>query len=440
MARILIIDDDKSFREALGESVRDFGHDVVEASDAQEAFKLIGHVDAAFLDLRMPGISGIEFLREAKPIIPVIVLTAFADSSNTIEAMRLGAFDHLTKPIGRADLQQVLAEVLKKSQIAPRGDFLPSGDGPIGFSPGMREVQKRIGIAASGEVTVLIEGETGTGKELVARAIHRFGDRNKGPFVAVNCAAIPHELLESELFGHAKGAFSGAFQARAGKFREADGGTLFLDEIGDMPMEMQAKILRVLQDKVITPVGGQSSHQVNIRILAATHQDLGKKIRDGSFRHDLYFRLNVLNIRLPPLRERGKDILLLAQLFLERSTSPPKSLGASAAKLLSEHSWPGNVRELENIIRSSSLAVRGGVIDASDLQMAVTDRPSGTQIEELLELDFHSAVSRFEKLLLIKTLRKTNGNRAEAARLLNMHRQLLYAKLKEHGISESEPS
>jgi DNA-binding NtrC family response regulator len=438
MARILIIDDDESFREALAESIRDFGHHVVEASGAQEAFKLINDVDAAFLDLNMPGTSGIEFLRQAKPLAAVIVLTAFADSSNTIEAIRLGAFDHLTKPIGRADLQRVLAEALRKSRIVPRGDVLPPGDGLTGSSPGMREVQKRIGIAASGEVTVLIEGETGTGKELVARAIHRFGDRGKGPFVAVNCAAIPQELLESELFGHAKGSFSGAFQARAGKFREADGGTLFLDEIGDMPLKMQAKILRVLQDKVITPVGGQSSYQVNIRILAATHQDLAKKIRDGSFRQDLYFRLNVLNIRLPPLRERGRDILLLAQLFLERSTSPPKSLGASAAKLLLEHSWPGNVRELENIIRSSSLAVRGGVIDAGDLQMTMTNRPSETQIEDLLELDFHSAVSRFEKLLLTKTLRKAHGNRAEAARLLNMHRQLLYAKLKEHGILDPE--
>ncbi len=440
MARILIIDDDKSFREALAESIRDFGHDVIEADAAQEAFKLINEVDAAFLDLNMPGTSGIEFLREVRPSIPIIVLTAFADSSNTIEAIRLGAFDHLTKPIGRAALQRVLAEALKKSQIAPEGDFLPPGDALIGFSPGMRDVQKRIGIAASGEVTVLIEGETGTGKELAARAIHRFGDRGNRPFIAVNCAAIPRELLESELFGHVKGAFSGAWQARAGKFREADGGTLFLDEIGDMPLEMQAKILRVLQDKIITPIGGQSSYQVNIRILAATHQDLGKKIREGTFRQDLYFRLNVLNIRLPPLRERGTDIALLAQLFLERSTIPPKSLSASAAEVLRLHPWPGNVRELENIIRSSSLAVRGGVIDAGDLQMTMTDHPSETQIEELLELDFHSAVSQFEKLLLIKTLRKTHGNRAEAARLLNMHRQLLYAKLKEHGISESESS
>jgi DNA-binding NtrC family response regulator len=438
MARILIIDDDKSFREALAESVRDFGHDVVEVSCAQEAFKLIGNVDAAFLDLKMPGISGIEFLREAKPMAPVIVLTAFADSSNTIEAIKLGAFDHLTKPIGRSDLQRVLAEALKNPQITPGGDAPPSGDDMIGFSSGMREVQKKIGVAASGEVTVLIEGETGTGKELVARAIHRFSDRGKRPFVAVNCAAIPRELLESELFGHVKGAFSGAFQPRTGKFREADGGTLFLDEIGDMPLEMQAKILRVLQDRVVTPVGGQSSYQVNIRILAATHQDLGKKIQDGNFRQDLYFRLNVLNIRLPALRERGSDILLLAEHFLVRSTSPPKSLSAAAAKLLLEHSWPGNVRELENVIRSSSLAVRGTVIDARDLQMAVTESLAEIRIDDLSELDFHSAVNRFEKLLLAKALKKAHGNRAEAARLLNIHRQLLYAKLKEHGMSGSE--
>jgi DNA-binding NtrC family response regulator len=271
MSRILIIDDDKSFREALAESVRDFGHQVVEVSGAEEALELIGKADVAFLDLKMSGMSGIEFLREAKPLAPVIVLTAFADSSNTIEAIKLGAFDHLTKPIGRADLQRALTEALKRPQLTPGGDSPLSKDDLIGFSSGMREVQKRIGVAASGEVTVLIEGETGTGKELVARAIHRYGGRGKRPFVAVNCAAIPRELLESELFGHVKGAFSGAFQPRAGKFREADGGTLFLDEIGDMPLEMQAKILRVLQDKVVTPVGGHSSYQVDLRILAVTH-------------------------------------------------------------------------------------------------------------------------------------------------------------------------
>ena len=257
------------------------------ARGAQEAFKLIGNVDAVFLDLKMPGMSGIEFLREAKPMAPVIVLTAFADSSNTIEAIKLGAFDHLTKPIGRSDLQRVLAEALKNPQITPGGHSPPSGDELIGFSPSMREVQKKIGVATSGEVTVLIEGETGTGKELVAKAIHRHSDRSKGHFVPVNCAAIPRELLESELFGHVKGAFTGAIQPRLGKFREADGGTLFLDEIGDMPLEMQAKILRVLEDKLVAPVGGQSTYQVDVRIVAATHQDLAKKAQAGAFRQDL---------------------------------------------------------------------------------------------------------------------------------------------------------
>jgi two-component system, NtrC family, response regulator len=231
-----------------------------------------------------------------------------------------------------------------------------------------------------------------------------------------------------------KGAFTGAIQPRPGKFREADGGTLFLDEIGDMPLEMQAKILRVLQDKVVAPVGGQSSYNVNIRIVAATHQDLAQKVQDGSFRQDLYFRLNVLNIRLPALRERGADILLLAEHFLQRFTSSPKSLSAAAAKRLLEHPWLGNVRELENVIRSSTLAVRGLVIDARDLQIAATTSRAGTPIDDLLELDFHSAVSQFEKLLLEKALKTAGGNRAETARLLSIHRQLLYAKLKEHGL------
>jgi len=205
-----------------------------------------------------------------------------------------------------------------------------------------------------------------------------------------------------------------------------------------MPLEMQAKILRVLQDKVVMPVGGQSSHQVDIRVVAATHQDLAKKIDNGGFRQDLYFRLNALSIRLPALRERGSDILLLAEHFLRQSTSLPKSLSAAAAKVLLEHSWPGNVRELENVIRSSSLTVRGAVIDANDLQMAVAENHRETPIDNLLELDFHSAVSGFEKLILEKALKKANGNRAEAARLLNIHRQLLYAKLKEHGMSGPE--
>ncbi len=249
MARILIVDDDKPFREALAESLRDLGYGVIEAGDAEEGFALIGNSDAVFLDLKMPGQSGLDFLRQAKPQVPVIVLTAFADSSNTIEAIKLGAFDHLTKPVGRSDLQRVLSAALQTSQPLDHGAPVTSGGQLIGFSPAMREVQKKIGVAASGDVTVLIRGETGTGKELVARAVHQFSDRAKHPFVAVNCAAIPRELLESELFGHVRGAFTGAIQPRIGRFREADRGVLFLDEIGDMPLEMQAKILRILEDR-----------------------------------------------------------------------------------------------------------------------------------------------------------------------------------------------
>jgi two-component system NtrC family response regulator len=437
MARILIVDDDDAFRNALSESIRDLGHQVIEASSADEALERIQHADVTFLDLRMPGTSGIDFLRESKPPTPVIVLTAFADSSNTIEAIKLGAFDHLTKPVGREDLKRVLTEALKRPQITETSDAT-AAEGLIGFSTGMREVQKRIGVAASGDITVLIQGETGTGKELVARAIHRHSDRANQPFVAINCAAIPRELLESELFGHVKGAFTGASQSRPGKFGEANQGTLFLDEIGDMNLEMQAKILRVLQDKIVSPVGGQSSQEVDVRIVTATHQDLSKKMEDGCFRQDLFFRLNVLNIRLPPLRERGSDILLLAEHFLGLASRPPKSLSAAAAKRLLEYTWPGNVRELENVIRSTALSVRTGTIDSADLHLSTPSAEPESGIDELLQLDYHSAIKRLEKLLLERALSRSKGNRAEAARLLNIHRQLLYTKLKEHGLSNSD--
>ncbi|MBV9875561.1 MAG: sigma-54-dependent Fis family transcriptional regulator [Verrucomicrobia bacterium] len=435
MARILIVDDDDAFRKALSESIRDLGYQVIEAKQAREALDQIHSADVTFLDLRMPGMTGIEFLRDARPTTPVIVLTAFADSSNTIEAIKLGAFDHLTKPVGREDLKRVLAEALKRPQISEGSRTPETADDLIGFSTSMREVQKKIGLAASGNITVLIQGETGTGKELVARAIHRHSDRATRPFVAVNCAAIPRELMESELFGHVKGAFTGAIQPRPGKFREADGGTLFLDEIGDMNLEMQAKILRVLQDKIVSPVGGQSSQQADVRIVAATHQDLPKKIQEGHFRQDLFFRLNVLSILLPPLRERGSDIVLLAEHFLRLASDPPKSLSATAAKQLLERAWPGNVRELENTMRAAALAVRGSIIDASDLQRTPTASESDCQLDELLQLDYHSAIGRLEKLLLERALSRAKGNRAEAARLLNIHRQLLYTKLKEHGLS-----
>src|SRR6266487_1343803 len=442
MSKILIIEDDASFATELGEAICDFGHGSAIAPSGEDALARFDEIGAAlvFLDLRLRGMHGLEVLRALKShpdraSTPVVILTAFADSANTIEAMKLGAFDHLTKPIGRDDIRAVLARALTHPPTIAAGRIdVSSADELIGSSLPMREVQKLIGVAASSDATVLVLGETGTGKDLVARAVHRHSERARRPFIAVNCAAIPAELLESELFGHVRGAFTGAVQARAGRFREADGGTLFLDEIGDMTSAMQAKMLRALQDRAITPVGGSAAQQVDVRVIAATRHDLAALVREERFREDLFYRLNVLRIELPPLRERGSDILLLAEHFLRRALpDAPKKLGANAAKALLEHGWPGNVRELENLMRGPSLTVRGSVIDRHDLNFETTAAPEAT-MNELLTLDLPAATARLEKMLLQKALRDAEGNRAEAARRLGIRRQLLYSKLKEHGL------
>ncbi len=442
MSKILIIDDDEAFSAGLTETVTDFGHEALTAASRETALKLVegDGIALIFLDLRMPGLGGLEVLRELKDDsefrdIPVVILTAFADSGNTIEAMKLGAFDHLTKPVGREDVKILLERALARPRAmakVPRLAECEAGE-LIGSSPAMREVQKRIGLAASSrDATVLIVGETGTGKELVARAIHRHSARAAKPFVAVNCVAIPADLLESELFGHVRGAFTGALQPRAGRFREADSGTLFLDEIGDMSLPMQAKMLRVLQDRLVMPVGGSSAQQLDVRIVAATLHDLPGLVQEGKFREDLFYRLNVFRIALPPLRERGSDVLALAEHFLHQSQTP-KKLSTSAAKALLEHPWPGNVRELENLMRNLSLTVRRLVIDRNDLQFAHA-ASAADSMEDLLQLDYHSAISRLEKALLQRALQAAGGNRTEAARRLGINRQLLYCKLKEHGL------
>jgi DNA-binding NtrC family response regulator len=441
MSKILIVEDDAGFASGLVEAVRDFGHEPVVAPSGEEALDRFDEIAPAlvFLDLRLRGIHGLDVLRDLKSssnraAAPVVILTAFADAANTIEAMKLGAFDHLTKPIGRDDIRGVLSRALARPRAFVGEMGTARTDELVGSSAAMREVQKFIGIAASSNATVLVLGETGTGKELVARAIHDHGEQARRPFVAVNCAAIPAELLESELFGHVRGAFTGAVQARSGRFREADSGTLFLDEIGDMTPAMQAKMLRVLQDHTITPVGGSAAQRVDVRVIAATQHDLAARVREEKFREDLFYRLNVLRIDLPPLRERGLDILLLAEHFLRRALpDAPKKLSAAAAKALLEHGWPGNVREVENLMRSLSLTVRGAVIDRHDLHFETT-AASEAAMNELLTLDLPTATARLEKMLLQKALRETGGNRAEAARRLVIRRQFLYSKLKEHGL------
>jgi DNA-binding NtrC family response regulator len=445
MAKVLIVDDDAALREGLAETVADLGHAPRVAASGREALVVVAadEIDCVLLDLRMPGgMDGIDVLRrirEGDDAPPVIVLTAFATAENTIEAMRLGAFDHLTKPTGRQELDALLKRLPRRG-IPPAADGAGESGTLIGSSEAIRRVQKTIGLAADSDATVLILGETGTGKELVARALHGHGARKTKPFVAVNCAAIPADLLESELFGHVKGSFTGATTDRVGAFREAEDGTLFLDEIGDMPAPMQSKILRAIEERVVTPVGGKAL-QFNARLIAATHRDLSNLVASGAFREDLYYRLNVVPIVLPPLRERREDILPLAEQFLrcEVRHGAPKRLSASASVLLLEHSWPGNVRELRNVIARACVLVRGETIDVTDLDIAQPGKQTPSR-DELLEGDLPSAVAKLEAAMIRKALEACGGNRAEAARRLNIHRQLLYTKMQRYGLGAPEAS
>ncbi|MDE2575032.1 MAG: sigma-54-dependent Fis family transcriptional regulator [Rhodospirillales bacterium] len=434
MARILIVDDDAEMRAALAETVTGLGHVALLAEGGAAALARLERerVDGVLLDLRMPGMDGMAVLTRIRGFTeppPVAILTAVPSAANTIEAMRLGAFDHLAKPVGRTELAALLARMVPPREAAPP----PGGAGEsefIGNSQPMRLVQKAIGMLADSDATVLITGETGTGKEVVARALHRHGKRAGKPFVAVNCAAIPAELLESELFGHVRGAFTGAVADRVGSFREAQGGTLFLDEIGDMAPELQAKILRVLQERVVTPVGGKPV-SVDVRILAATHQDLEALVRAGRFREDLYWRLGVVPVALPPLRERLADIVPLAEHFL---AGTGKILSAEAAARLLAHPWPGNVRELRNAMQRVAALARASVITALDLAFLHAAEPPPA---DWLEGDLPSAVARLETALIRRALSAAAGNRAAAARRLGIGRQLLYEKLRRYGLDVS---
>ncbi|MBP0600656.1 sigma-54-dependent Fis family transcriptional regulator [Herbaspirillum sp. LeCh32-8] len=445
MARILIVDDDAAFRQSLAEMLQDLGHEALEAGSTGAGLTLLAHAraDLVIVDLNMPDEDGLVFLRRASALssAPCVMLTAYASSDNTIEAIRLGAFDHLTKPVARATLVEMLARGLRQAPQGQADDALEQGSHDrhqlVGDSEAMREVFKTIGRAADSDATVLVTGETGTGKELVARALHRNGRRAPRPFVAVNCAAIPAELIESELFGHVKGAFSGAVGERLGCFREADGGTLFLDEIGDMALTTQAKILRALQEREITPVGGSRPVRVDVRIVAATHRDLQEDMREGRFREDLWYRLQVLPIRVPALRERLGDILPIAEHFLRLlDAAAPKRMSPAAARLLLAHSWPGNVRELRNTMERAAILSRGRYIDADDVGLpADAGRPGMPGIDWSGTLA--QAVGAVERAMIERALRVADGNRAEAARSLGISRQQLYRKLDELGLSSS---
>lgn len=446
MSIVLIVDDEKALRDGLAEAIRDLGYEPVTASSGREALAEAARAtpDAVLLDLRLPDMNGLQVLKYlhsevggAKP--PVAIITAYATAANTIEAMRLGAFDHLTKPVGRNDLASLLERMLRsripKSSrpAAPDAECVP--EDLIGSSTSMRDVQKTIGLVADSDATVLITGETGTGKEVVARTIHRVGARSGGAFMALNCAAIPSDLLESELFGHVKGAFTGAVLERKGAFREAHGGTLFLDEIGDMDLAMQAKILRAIQERVVTPVGGRPQ-KIDVRIIAATHRELEQWVKQGRFREDLFYRLNVVPIALQPLRKRPSDIAALANHFLALSSSPKKHLSADALQRLTDHAWPGNVRELRNAMERIAVLSRSDVLTGPDFDFLAHASNTGDTAFNPTSSDLSSALEQLERRMIMDALAESKGNRSEAARRLGIHRQLLHAKAEKYGLGK----
>jgi two-component system response regulator AtoC len=447
-ARILIVEDEKAARQALSSLLADEGYEVLTAADgaAAQTIALQQEPDLILLDIRLPDIDGLtvlEKLRQGYCDAAVIVMTAYATSSNAIKATQHGAFDYITKPINDEHLILLIRRALEYRNLerevsnlkaapvtAPRSIPAIVGHGPV-----MQEVYKMIGRVADSDATVLISGESGTGKELVANAIHQFGRRQRGPIVKVNCAAIPDNLLEAELFGHEKGAFTNAVSKRTGRFEQANGGTLFLDEIAELPIALQAKLLRAIQEKTIERLGGNQPIPVDFRLITATAQDLGTMVVAGKFREDLYYRLNVVLISLPPLRERREDIPLLVQRFLSRSEKPV-TIRQDALDRILTYDWPGNVRELENVITRAILLAPGGVITPECIRFS-DRRPqlNGSWLDHVPYRDgYWEVIRRVEGRLLKAALDEAQGNKAEAARILGIQRRLLYEKLSELGI------
>jgi two-component system, NtrC family, response regulator HydG len=444
--QVLVVDDDQDMRTLLCDELQERGYRVIAASDGREALKKLGEEDCAVVltDLRMRGMQGLELLNEVKrdhPGTNVIIMTAFGSVESAIDAMKQGAYDYVTKPIKNEEMALVVEKAVRDALLrrevqqlrrAVREEY--SFHQILGKSKSMREVFDLIRRVADSQTNVLITGESGTGKELAAKAIHFNSDRRGGPFVPVNCAAIPEALLESELFGHVKGAFTDARGDKRGLFEEAHGGTLFLDEISELPVMLQAKILRAIQEKEIRRVGSTKSIAVDVRIIAATNLALAEEVKAKRFREDLYYRLNVIEIRMPPLRERREDIPLLVDAFLkkcaEAGKKSVKGLAESALAMLMEYPWPGNVRELENVIERAVTLTRGEKVAPDDLPPAIHgSRGDRKVIDEAADRTL--PLDEVEKEYILRILEKTGGNKYQAAQLLGIDRKTLYRKLGE---------
>ncbi|MES1172785.1 MAG: sigma-54 dependent transcriptional regulator [Myxococcales bacterium] len=448
-AKVLIVDDDTSMCELLAEGLVQHGYEARWHASPHEALAelAVHEYDVVLTDINMREMTGLELCQkaiEAHPELPVIVITAFGSMETAVQAIRAGAYDFITKPfdidvvaiaIERAVKHGVLTREVQRLQRAV--DESRRFDELLGASPAMKEVYDLLERVGESESTVLVSGESGTGKELVARALHRRSKRNTGPFVAINCAAMPEQLLESELFGHTKGAFTDARNARPGLFVQAKGGTIFLDEIGDMPIGLQPKLLRALQERTVRPVGGDTETAIDVRVVAASNRDLETAIEERKFREDLYYRINVIHVELPPLRARGADVILLATHYLEhfaaQSQKDVRSLDPEAAEKLSSYAWPGNVRELANCMERAVALTRNESIGVADLPEKIrTYRTShvlvaATDPTELVPME------EVEKRYILRVLEAVGGNKTLAAQVLGLDRKTLYRKLDRYG-------
>jgi DNA-binding NtrC family response regulator len=445
---VVVVDDERVIRRALASRLEEAGYEVVACEGVTEALAALAAspggrpVDAMLVDIRLKdgdGLALLEEVRRARPSLPVIMATAYGDSERAIRAMRLGAFEYVTKPF---DLDMLL-ETVARAVVAPKAAAASALDveteGPLlGSSKRMLEVWKAIGRAAASTAPVLVTGETGVGKELVARAIHDHGDRKDAPFVAVNIAAVPETLVESELFGHEKGAFTGATARREGRFEAARGGTLFLDEIADLPQVLQTKLLRVLEDGGFERVGGTERIVSTARIVSATSKPVGHG-GGSALREDLFYRLGVLPIEVPPLRDRKGDIPTLVHAFLRQMT-PRRSITEAALAQLAQRAWPGNVRELRHVIQQAAVMSSSDVLDVADFasRASETGAIGAGAATAPDDLDLKKALDRLEKTMIEEALLRSRGNRTEAARLLGIRRALLYARLKHHGFADDE--
>lgn len=446
---VLVVDDDSAHRTMLKTLLTGWGYKITEADDGSAAIENVKNsaFDLILMDIRMIKVSGIEALIEIKafnPAIPIVIMTAYSSVETAVKALKNGAYDYLTKPLDFDELRLTMDRAMDHRELKEENRLLRETLGThfdrqniIGRSPIMVKLLETVEQVAPSEATVMIAGESGTGKEMIAGAIHFNSPRKDGPFIKINCAAITETLLESELFGHEKGSFTGAHKRKEGKFHQAHGGSIFLDEISEMPLSMQVKLLRVLQDREVTRVGGEEVTMVDVRIIAATNKELLQAIEEGRFREDLFYRLNVVSLQMPPLRSRKEDIPLLAQhfreIFSEKNRKKIKGFSPQAMDILLRYEWPGNVRELMNAVERGVVLSRSDYLNDEDLPLVPSDQPG--QVSSLQDIiPGEMPLEEVEKASILKTLEASGGNKSEASRRLGITRRTLHKKLKKYGV------